>query len=127
MISFILDYLANKEVCASSQSEQDRLEAGIARFLLENGIGESDTGEYYIGYVKSCLKTIAQEDLKQYFINYLLISNVHQIIIEYKYDGFLTEERKRELYQLMEELYSCGLGEKYIPKFEVKQILDFHQ
>ena len=56
-------------------------------------------------------------------MNYGLISDVNQIAIEYRCDGSLPEERIKTLYQLMEKMHACGLGEKYVPIIEVKQIL----
>ena len=123
MIEYLLDYMADRGVYASSQREQELLESGIGRYLLESGIGENDTGEYYKKYVDGHLKVISAADLKPYFLNYPLISDVNQIVIEYQSDGELTEVRKKELYRLMEKLHFCGLGEKYIPIIEVKQIL----
>ncbi len=123
MMEYLLNYMAMQGVYASSQREQELLESGIDRYLLENGIGKNDTGEYYRNYLDGHLKTISLTDLKSYFMNYSLISDVNQIVIEYQSDGEIQEERKKELYQLMEKLHSCGLGEKYIPIIEVKQIL----
>lgn len=123
MMEYILDYMANKGVYAVSRREQEQLEAGIAMYLLESGIEKKDTGEYYRNYVDRHLKTVSTADLKAYFINYRLLSDVNQIVIEYQCDGIVPAERKRELYQLMGKLHSCGLGEKYVPITEVKQIL----
>lgn len=123
MIEQILEYMADREICASSLKEQERLEAGIAMYLLESGIGDDDTGEYYKNYVNRHLQTISNSDLKAYFMNYALISEVDQIAIEFKCDGAIPEDRKRRLYSLMEELHSCGLGEKYVPIAEIKRIL----
>lgn len=123
MMEYLLDYMAGRGAYALSQREQEMLESGIARYLLENGIGENDTGEYYKKYLAGHLKLISETDLKTYFMNYVLISDVNQIVIEYQIDGELPEKRKEDLYQLMQKLYACGLGEKYIPIMEVKQIL----
>lgn len=123
MIEYIFDCLANLGIYAASQNEQELLEIGIAKYLLENGIEESDTGEYYKNYVNSHLQKISVTDLKSYFLNYSLISDVNQIVMEFMCDGVIPEERKNFLYQLMEKLHSCGLGEKYVPIVEIKQIL----
>lgn len=123
MIEYLLNYMAMQGVYALSKREQELLESGIDRYLLENGIGKNDKGEYYKNYLDGHLKTISLTDLKSYFMNYPLISDVNQIAIEYQSDGEIPKERKKELYKLMEKLYSCGLGEKYIPIIEVKQIL----
>ena len=48
---------------------------------------------------------------------------MNQIAIEYRCDGSLPEERIKTLYRLMEKMHACGLGEKYVPIIEVKQIL----
>lgn len=126
MIDYILNYLADKDVCASSQEEQEALEAGISAYLLESGIDSNDTGDYYRAFVKAHLDRIADGDLKAYFLHYPLISGIRQIVIEFEYDKHISEDRKRELYRLMEQLHKCGLGEAYIPVAEVKQILGVH-
>lgn len=123
MIEYILDYLASKGIYAASQSEQEQLEAGIARYLWENGLEDGNTGAYYQKYVRNHLQKISAADLKAYFLNYGLISDVNQIAIEFKCDGSLPEERIKNLYQLMEKLHASGLGEKYVPILEIKQIL----
>ena len=123
MIEYILDYMAKHGVCASSREEQELLEAGIDRYLLENGINEEQTGEYYKKYVLDHLEKISVSDIKAYFINYSLISDANQIVIEYHCDGSVPAERQSELYLLMQKLHSCGLGEKYVPIIEIKQIL----
>ena len=123
MTEYILDHMSERGIDASSQEELARMEEGISRYLRENGIDEKEDGLYYRGYVDRHLRTIAPGDLKAYFIHYALISDVNQIAIEYRCDGCVLEDRKRTLYQLMEKLYSCGLGEKYIPVAEVKEIL----
>ena len=123
MIVYILDYMAKYGVYASSQKEQKLLEAGIAQYLLENGIDEEQTGEYYKKYVLDHLEKISVSDIKAYFINYSLISDANQIVIEYHCDGSVPTERKNDLYLLMQKLHSCGLGEKYVPIIEIKQIL----
>ena len=102
MIEYILDYLANRGVYAASQGEQQQMEDGIA---------------------SNHLQQISASDLKAYFLNYGLISDVNQISIEYRCDGSLPEERIKTLYRLMEKMHACGLGEKYLPIIEVKQIL----
>lgn len=123
MIENVLDYMADKGEYASSQREQELVEKGIAQYLLENGIGENESGEYYKKYVTHHLDIIDASDLKLYFMNYLIISDVNQVVIEYRNDGEIPDKRKNDLYQMMEKLHSCGLGEKYIPIIEVKQII----
>ena len=123
MLEYILDYLANRGVYAASQGEQQQMEDGIARYLQENGLEDGNTGAYYQKYVSNHLQQISASDLKAYFLNYGLISDVNQIAIEYRCDGSLPEERIKTLYWLMEKMHACGLGEKYVPIIEVKQIL----
>ena len=123
MIEYILDYLANQGVYAATQGEQEQLEAGIARCLQENGIEDGSTGNYYQKYIRDHLQKIATADLKAYFLHYDLLSDVNQIAIEYRCDGELPAERVKTLYQLMEKLHASGLGEKYVPIIEIKQIL----
>lgn len=123
MIDFILEYMTNKGTCAVCQTEQEELERGISQYLLENGIGTDDNGEYYRQYVSRNLGIINTDDLKSYFINYSIISDVKQIVIECQSDENVPDERKEALYQMMERLYKCGLGNKYVPAMEIKQIL----
>lgn len=70
MLDYILDYLEQKNTTASTQDEQINLERGIKRYLLENGIDENATGEYYKQFLKAHLNLILPEDLKNYFLNY---------------------------------------------------------
>ena len=92
--------------------------------MLENGIGEEDNSEYYKKYVKRHLEIIDDKDLKQYFINYPILSHIHQMVLEFQNDRTISGERRNMLYRLMEILYSNGIGEKYVPITEVKQILE---
>ena len=48
---------------------------------------------------------------------------MNQTVIEFQYDGKLTEEQIEELYRNMQLLYASGLGDKYVPAMEIKQIL----
>lgn len=123
MLDYILDYLEQKNTTASTQDEQINLERGIKRYLLENGIDENATGEYYKQFLKSHLNLILPEDLKSYFLNYGEISEINQIVLEFINDGKITEQRKKNLYELLDKLYRCGLRDKYIPIMEVKQML----
>ena len=45
------------------------------------------------------------------------------MIIETRDAEFVAAEQKSRLYHLMAELHAAGLGEKYVPIIEVKQIL----
>lgn len=123
MIDFILEYLSSNNISVVNQDEQQKIEDGIKMYLLENGISENDLGTYYKEYVLRHLKIVSISDLKCYFIYYPIISSVKQTVIEFQYDGKLSEERTEKLYRNMQLLYASGLGDKYIPAMEVKQIL----
>ena len=123
MIGYVLDYMGHRGVYASSRKEQESLEAGIARYLQESGIGEGPGSEYRKKYVRDHLQKVSTADLKAYFTRYPLMSEVRQIVIEFKCDGDVPEDRKRKLRQLMELLYESGLGDKYVPAAEIRQIL----
>lgn len=99
------------------------LEKGIAQYLEENGIGQEEKREYYLKYVDNHLHLIDDTDLKQYFLMYPVISQVKQIAIEKSWDGMIPENRVSELRSLMSLLYDSGLGDKYVPAVEVKEIL----
>lgn len=123
MIDFILDFMANNNVNVINQDEQQKIENGIKMYLLESGISENELGAYYKDYVLRHLKIISIPDLKSYFIYYPIISSVNQAVIEFQYDGKLSEEQIKELYRNMQLLYASGLGDKYVPTIEIKQIL----
>ena len=123
MMEYVLEYLEEMNVFASDTEEQDKLEEGILMFLSENGISEEDTVDYYRQYVLKRIQIINRDDIKRFFIQYPVISEVNQIVIEYNYDGILPKERVAELYKLMSRLYDCGLNDRYIPAQDVKQIL----
>lgn len=123
MIEYILDYLESNGQYANSAQEQKSLEEGISKYLLENGINQTESGEYFHLYVINHLKTIQENDLKKYFLNYELISSIQQIVMEYNCDGFIPQNTKKNLYELIDRLYSVGLEERYIPIDEIKIIL----
>lgn len=123
MINFVFDYLEEKGVYAFSDKEQTAMEMGIARFLQENGISIYETRDYHRSYTLKLLRKVDTADLKQYFINFHLLSEVNQIIIETRDAETVTAEQKTHLYHLMAELHASGLGEKYVPIVEIKQIL----
>lgn len=123
MLDYILDYLEQKNVAASTQDEQINLERGIKRYLVENGIAENAIGEYYKQFLKAHLDLILPADLKSYFVNYFEISEINQIVLEFINDGKITDQRKKNLYESLDKLYRCGLDDKYIPITEVKQML----
>lgn len=124
MKEYVLDYMGSRGVSASSRNEQEALEIGISRYLLESGIGEGPGSEYRKKYVCDHLQKVSTADLKAYFINYPLMSEVRQIVIEFKHVGSVPEDRKRKLYQLMELLYKSGLGDKFVPVMEIRKMLD---
>ncbi len=123
MIEFILEYLERNSVYAFNNEEQQKIEHGIKLYLLENGISDEDTGEYYKQYTTRHLQAVNRKDLKEYFENYPSISGVNQIVIEYTHDGTISEDRIVELRKLMSVLYESGLNDRYVPANEVKQIL----
>jgi hypothetical protein len=124
MISYVLDYLTSKEIYISNVEEQDELDAGIKLWLLENGIRETDKDGYRKQYIIEALDKISISDLKEYFIFYPIISDVIQIVFEYKVDGFVLNERKKQLIENMKRLYASRIGDKYIPVKEVNTIIN---
>ena len=123
MIQWILDQLEEKGVWAKNRAEQDQLVAGIRLFLWENGIPEEEQRPYFRQYVAAHLGKIRPEELLRYFLFYPQISQVRQIAAEFHEDGQLPEPRRRELYRCMEELYSQGLGSRYVPAVEIQEAL----
>lgn len=124
MISYVLDYLTSKDIYISNVEEQDELDAGIKLWLLENGIRETDKDGYRKQYIIEALDKISISDLKEYFIFYPIISDVIQIVFEYKVDGFVLNERKKQLIENMKRLYASSIGDKYIPVTEVNTIIN---
>ena len=127
MIDYILDYLGRYGQNAGSAQEEQLLETGIALYLEENGIDTGETRPYFRKYVGDHLKHIDPDDLKTYFIRYSAISGVRQIAMEWVYDGAVAPERAEELCVLMTLLHAAGLGEKYIPSVEVREILGHYR
>jgi len=123
MIDFVFDYLDNNSIYASSEKEQTAMEAGIERFLLENGIRLDEAREYHRTYVTKLLRKVDVSDLKSYIINYHLLSEVNQVVIEVRSGEKPSQKHRDRLYRAMQELNRVGLGEKYIPVVEVKQLL----
>ena len=123
MINFVFDFLDTNGVYANSENEQKAMESGIARFLQENGIRLDETREYHRSYVAKLLHKVDVHDLKPYFINYHLLSEVNQVVIEVRGGDKPSQEHRDRLYRAMQELNRVGLGEKYIPIVEVKQLL----
>lgn len=123
MINFVFDYLEEHGVYAFSAKEQTAMEMGITRFLRENGIRLYETRDYHRSYTLRLLQKIDTSDLKSYFTKFYLISEVNQIIIETRDAESVAAEQKARLYHVMAELHAAGLGEKYVPMVEVRQIL----
>lgn len=123
MIDFILDYMENRGQFANSKNEQEKIELGIANYLEENGICVDVMSDYYKNYILKHLALISDDELKEYFLNYHLISEVNQIVIEYNCDGFVSTQRAKYLRLVLNKLYSLRIGDKYIPSDEVKMIL----
>ena len=123
MINFVFDYLDNNGVFANSDKEQRAMEAGIERLLLENGIRLDETRAYHRSYVTKLLGKVDVSDLKSYLINYHLVSEVNQVVIEVRSGEKPSQGHRDRLYRAMQELNRAGLGEKYIPIIEVKQLL----
>ena len=97
MIDYTLDYLASMDVYAADEEEQKALETGIKLWLLENGIRETDSDDYRKKYIVDALNKISTSDLKTFLISYPVISEVVQIVFEYKEDGSITADRQNEL------------------------------
>ena len=123
MINFILDYLEDRGVYAASRQEQRTLEAGISEFLEENGIRPDETRTYHRRYAAKLLDRVAGSDLKSYLLHYHLLRRINQIIIEVRAGKTVTGAQRTGLYQAMEQLHRAGLGEKYVPIVEIRQIL----
>lgn len=123
MMDYIFDYMEGKGIYAVNRAEQESIEKGIRLYLLENGIDADQSGDYYRQYISRRLELINKDDLKNYFIGYPLMSDVTQIVMEYQADGKLSDDRVNELREKMKLLFDCGLGDKYVPAMEIRQIL----
>lgn len=123
MINYVIDYMEASGIVFSSHNELENAIKGIKLYLLENGIPENDNREYFRLYLNRSLARIECHETKQYFIAYHAISRVNQICIEYRNKGKVSDKRKADLLNDMSELYSVGLGYKYIPAVEVYEIL----
>ena len=123
MINYVIDYMEASGIVFSSHNELENTIKGIKLYLLENGILENDNREYFRLYLNRSLARIECNETKQYFIAYHVISRVNQICIEYRNKGKVSDKRKADLLNDMSELYSVGLGYKYIPAAEVYEIL----
>ncbi len=122
MVEYILDCLAEQNASPRNDQECEQMNAGIRLFLTEHGIRENEVRAYHRSYVSRVLRTIAPEDLRAYFLSYPAISEVRQILLECASAGRITNAAKARLYRAMSALYTCGLGEKYVPAAELRQI-----
>lgn len=123
MINYVIDYMEASGIIFSSRNELENTIKGIKLYLFENGIPENDNREYFRQYHNHSLARIECHETKQYFVAYHIISRVNQICIEYRNKGRVSDKRKADLLNNMSELYTLGLGYKYIPAAEVYEIL----
>ena len=123
MIDFVIDYMENAGVVFCSRDERKSITEGVKLYLFENGIPENDDREYFREYLERSLARIETHEMKQFFGAYPVISRVNQICIEFRANSTLPATRRADLLNDMSELYSCGLGYKYIPEAEVHEIL----
>lgn len=123
MINYVIDYMEASGIVFSSRDELENAIEGIKLYLFENGVPENDNREYFRQYLDRSLARIECHEIKQYFIAYHTISRVNQICIEYRNKGNVSDKRKADLLNDMSELYSLGLGFKYVPATEVYEIL----
>ena len=123
MINYVIDYMEASGIIFSSRNELENAIEGLKLYLFENGILENDNRDYFRQYLDRSLARIESHETKQYFIAYHAISRVNQICIEYRNRGNVSDKRKANLLNDMSELYSLGLGYKYVPATEVYEIL----
>lgn len=123
MINYVIEYMEASGIVFSSRNELANVIEGLKLYLFENGIPENDNREYFRQYLNRSLIRIEGHDTKQYFLSYHAISRVNQICIEYRNNGKVSDKRKADLLNDMSELYSLGLGYKYVPAAEVYEIL----
>ena len=123
MIQFVLDLLEDNGLYTVSPKEQTALESGIARFLQENGIRADETREYHRNYITKLLRKVDVSDRKAYLLHYHLLCEVNQIVIELRNTDAPSQAHRERMYRAMQALHCAGLGEKYIPVAEVKQLL----
>lgn len=123
MINYVIDYMEASGIIFSSRNELENTIKGIKLYLFENGIPENDIREYFRQYLTRSLARIEHHEMKTFFIAYPVISRVNQICIEFRANNTLPEARKADILKDMSELYSLGLGYKYVPATEVYEIL----
>lgn len=123
MIRYVLDYMEKSGVIFCSRNELVSVAEGVKLYLLENGIPEKESREYFQTYLNRSLARIERNEMKQFFLAYPIISRVNQICNEFKSNNTLSETRRSDLLKDMSQLYAMGLGYKYIPAAEVHEIL----
>ena len=123
MIDYVIDYMERQGVIFRSTEELETATVGIRLYLLENGVAETDTTDYFRQYLDRSLSRIDRRDLKQFFLSYPVISGVQQTCIVFCAKGTIPKDRKAALLNDMTTLYKMGLGEKYIPAAKVNEIL----
>lgn len=123
MLEWILDYIETQGVLFGSQTELEEIAAGARLFLLENGVREDDRQPYFRRYLERCLGQIDRRDLKAFFQLYPEISRVRQICMEFTAGAPVEPARAAQLRDSMAKLYQSGLGDRYVPAAEIKEIL----
>lgn len=124
MIDYVIEYLEGRGVHCNMRS-YELFEQGIRRFLEDHGIPANETGRYYRHYVTTVLDRVYTDDLIRYLVSYPSMCEIRQIVIDYQTDGYISAERKCQLRGYMKDLYQMGIGDKYIPRSEVQQILTY--
>lgn len=123
ILEFMLNYLEENEVVFMNREEQCNVTRGMKAYLKENGIDEMEEREYFKDFVSKHLEIIETNDLKDYFLAYPILSNINQIIIEYRSGMEVNIERKKELLSNLSELQLRKIGNKYVPILEINAIL----
>lgn len=123
MLEWILDYIETQGVLFGSQTELEEIAAGARLFLLENGVRADDQQPYFRRYLERCLGQIDRRDLKAFFRLYPDISRVRQICMEFTAGAPVEPARAAQLRDSMAKLYQSGLGDRYVPAAEIKEIL----
>lgn len=124
VLSYITDYLEDKQVSYQDQKEYDKTVEGIKLYLNENGIDAGEEREYFKNYVLKHLSIIDKSDLKEYFLRYDLISRAYQIVTVSRLDGKADLSQKTDMLNVLAALEKTSIGTKYIPMPEIAQIID---
>ena len=119
---FVKEYIEDKGINYGSRTEYEEVSTGIRHFLEECGFSENDESSYSKVFVGNLLKKIDAGDLKEYFINYKMISRIREIVIATRTDK-LTKEEQEELQNCYDVLAATKLGTKYIPADEISGLL----